>query len=189
MFHYSNSSVLQRKLTKQKHLSTTMFGSWKSRVRQSDKDNDDGNSEAAAVVQLVTSWDDETLSEIEEELSTFINRQLAWQGLSKAKQIPSWMKTASLNRCAKTPPLPPKTGPPAAPPRSRRSRSRLRDLGGSLSSTSWTPTPPLRRARSRSSTTTSLQSILPPQLPWAENWPRLHVSSISSTYSSCTFCI
>ena len=155
-----------------------MFGSWKSRVRQSDKDNDDDNSEAAAVVQLVTSWDDETLSEIEEELSTFINRQLAWQGLSKAKQIPSWMKTASLNRCAKTPPLPPKTGPPAAPPRSRRSRSRLRDLGGSLSSTSWTPTPPLRRARSRSSTTTSLQSILPPQLPWAENWPRLHVSSI-----------
>ena len=152
-----------------------MFGSWKSRVRH-DKDD---NSEAAAVFQVVT-WDDETLSEIEEELSTFINRQLAWQGLSKAKQIPSWMKTASLNRCAKTPPLPPKTGPPpAAPPRSRRSRSRLRDLGGSLSSTSWTPTPPLRRARSRSRSTASLQSILPPQ-PWVENWPRLHVSYIFS---------
>ena len=155
-----------------------MFGSWKSRVRHDDKDD---NSQAA-VVQLV-SWDDEAgevLSEIEEELSTFINRQLAWQGLSKAKQIPSWMKTASLNRCAKTPPLPPKTGPPpAAPPRSRRSRSRLRDLGGSLSSTSWTPTPPLRRARSRSRSTASLQSILPPQ-PWVENWPRLHVSYIFS---------
>ena len=147
-----------------------MFGSWKSRS-SSDKTED------TIVVVQDEAWDDDddeaVFSEIEEELSAFINRQLAWQGLAKSKRLPSWMKTTSLNRCSRTPPLPPKKTPPTPPPR-RRSRSRQRDFGGSLSSTNWTPTPPLRRTvRSRSA---SLQSISVSSSPWIETRHMLRVS-------------
>ena len=154
-----------------------MFGSWKPRIRRQDNKNQP--HPASVEVQQVVAWDNddtEVLSEIEEELSAFINRQLKWQGLANAKPLPSWMKTASLNRCERIPPLPPKKTPPIPPPR-RRSRSRIRDLGGSLSSsTTWTPTPPLRRhSTSRSSRSASLQSIQ----PWAESRHILQVSYLS----------
>ena len=38
------------------------------------------------------------LSEVEEELSTFILRQNTWKDLQHVKDLPCWMKTASLNR-------------------------------------------------------------------------------------------
>ena len=102
-----------------------MFGSWKSRISKAA--SSDKTKDTIIVQEDVWNNDEEDeeaiLSEIEEELSAFINRQLAWQGLAKAKKLPSWMKTTSLNRCSRTPPLPPKRTPPTPPPR-RGSRSR-----------------------------------------------------------------
>ncbi len=86
-------------------------------------------------------------SEIEEDLSAFTSRQSAWPVVLRSKKLPSWMKTASLNRCARTPPLPPPTPipstrppplppkcgqPPPTPPRRRRSCSRSRSRTGCL---------------------------------------------------------
>lgn len=119
-----------------------MFGSWKSR----------GGSEAVVVPPHLWHEDDDILSEIEEELSAFIQRQRAWpEEVQKAKKLPSWLKTASLNRCDRTPPLPPKVTP-TPPPRSKRSCSRVRgssvDLP-SLSGSTCSPTPPsCRKAES-----------------------------------------
>ena len=89
------------------------FGSWKSRGK------------------VVMVKEDFAMSEsIEEEFTSFLRRQTsveAWQ-INEGKQLPSWMKTASLNRCNRTPPLPPKSRlpePPTPPPRGRKSRGFL----------------------------------------------------------------
>ena len=85
------------------------FGSWKSRGK------------------VVMVNEDFTMSEsIEEEFTAFLRRQTtveAWQ-VNQDKQLPSWMKTTSLNRCNRTPPLPPKARlpPPTPPPRGRKAR-------------------------------------------------------------------
>lgn len=115
-----------------------MFGSWKARHEISADDE--------AVEDI--------LSEIEEELSAFLLRQRAWPVISQAKKLPTWMKTSSLNRCERTPPLPPKVRPippPPTPPARRRSGSRLARLGSaeipSVISSTCSPTPPIRRRR------------------------------------------
>ena len=63
-----------------------MFGSWKPRGR--------GHLWTDEAMDM----EEGILSEVEEELSTFILRQKTWQGLHQVKEMPSWMKTASLNR-------------------------------------------------------------------------------------------
>lgn len=124
-----------------------MFGSWKSRggcgVQRFLWRNEEAEVEEDEV---------DILSEVEEELSTFILRQKAWKDLQHVKDLPCWMKTASLNRCYRTPPLPPKTKPPT-PPKRQRSRSRTRL--GSSDLPSCSPTPPLRSRRPSSTSTTS----------------------------------
>jgi hypothetical protein len=155
-----------------------MFGSWKARVHAQA-------STAAAAAVGRPSWpeDDDILSEIEEELTAFLNRQHAWPAVvqQQARKLPPWMKTASLNRCSRTPPLPPKARqqvPPPTPPRRRRSCSRSRAqllLRGSsadlpsIGSSSFSPTPPTRRKRASGASSSaslvrrsvSLQSIHP----------------------------
>ena len=108
------------------------FGSWKTRGK----------------VVMVNDDDFACMTEsIEEEFTAFLTRQTtveAWQvnQVNQAKQLPSWMKTTSLNRCNRTPPLPPKARlgppPPTPPPRGRKSRGFLgsSDLPPSTSSCS-----------------------------------------------------
>ena len=113
----------------------TMFGSWKPR-------SGDSKVVLSVTPALGAPEDDHVLSEIEEELTAFIKRQKVWPGLQTSKELPSWMKTASLTRCGRTPPLPPKLKavPPTPPPR-RRSSSRSRALGSAGSCWSTSPTP------------------------------------------------
>lgn len=120
-----------------------MFGSWKCRTRGSTE-----NQQQQVV--LWTEEDEDILSEIEEELSAFLNRQKAWPAataLRHSKQLPSWMKTASLNRCSRTPPLPPKASKVPTPPQRQRSRTRLGSTEFPISSSTCSPTPPSRRRR------------------------------------------
>ena len=52
-----------------------MFGSWKSRIRNAGE-----NSTKEVVERVAWENEEEALSEIEEELSAYINRQLSWKG-------------------------------------------------------------------------------------------------------------
>ena len=70
-----------------------MFGSWKSRGRGVQQYLWQSGVEAE-----VEDEEADILSEVEEELSTFILRQNAWKDLQHVKDLPCWMKTASLNR-------------------------------------------------------------------------------------------
>ena len=73
-----------------------MFGSWKSRgrgVQQYLWRNEVG----VAAEEEEEEEEVDILSEVEEELSTFILRQNAFN-LQHVKDLPCWMKTASLNR-------------------------------------------------------------------------------------------
>ena len=85
------------------------FGSWKSRGKVVMVKEDFGKSES-----------------IEEEFTAFLRRQttVEYCQVNQEKQLPSWMKTTSLNRCSRTPPLPPKARlpPPTPPPRGRKAR-------------------------------------------------------------------
>ena len=65
-----------------------MFGSWKPRGRLVHQYLWNEALEAEEGI----------LSEVEEELSTFLLRQNGWKDLQQIKELPSWMKTASLNR-------------------------------------------------------------------------------------------
>ena len=65
-----------------------MFGSWKPRGRLVHQYLRNENIEVEEGI----------LSEVEEELSTFLLRQNGWKDLQQVKELPSWMKTASLNR-------------------------------------------------------------------------------------------
>lgn len=113
-----------------------MFGSWKPRGGCNNN-----NSEAAKPFVL-TADDDHVLSEIEEELTAFLDRHKVFRGLQNGKTLPCWMKTASLTRCERTPPLPPKLKavPPTPPPR-RRSSSRSRALGSTDIPSCWSASP------------------------------------------------
>ena len=65
-----------------------MFGSWKRRGSQ------ESTSEAADWMET-----EDILSEIEEELSSFLIRKQGWPGVHVAalEELPSWMKPASLH--------------------------------------------------------------------------------------------
>ena len=95
------------------------FGSWKSRGK------------------VVMVNEDYTMSESieEEEFTAFLRRQTSTCTdliqINQAKQLPSWMKTTSLNRCNRTPPLPPKAKLPRPTPPPRTGRRARGFLGSS----------------------------------------------------------
>ena len=99
------------------------------------------------------------LSEEEELFVAVQERRLHWSAGQAMKDLPGWLKTASLQRCEKTPPLPRTKVPCHAENQNISSRVQIQNIAprneiqNQNISSAPTPPPRLRRSQSRESST------------------------------------